>query len=123
MSATLATNGGSSTGRIVVLIITYIVCGLIGLGIAGIAVLFADPCGLFYTSSSDSHYTDATDAIMGLGGIAYLLASIPLAMLRERRIVWLISPLAAALVTVGAVALIVMAADDPANTCDITRGW
>ena len=122
MNATLATKGGSSTGRIAVLIITYIVCGLIGLGIAGIAVLFGDPCGPFYPSSSDSPYTEATDAIMGLGGIAYLLASIPLAMLRERRIVWLISPLAAVLVTVGAVALIVMAADNPGNTCDITGG-
>lgn len=43
---------------------------------------------------------------MGLGGLIYILACVPLAMLRTRWIVWLVPLVAFLVVTVGGVALL-----------------
>ena len=111
-----------SSRRRVGLATVYVAFGVLGMLIASAAVWLFDPCGPFYPSSADSPYVDATDTAMGLGMFGYLAALIPLWLFRRRAVAWWIPPLAFVLVTVGAVWLIAMGADNPANTCDITGG-
>ena len=77
-------------------------------------------CGPFCTSASGSSYADLRDTVLGLGGFVYLMAAVPLAMLRARRIVWLIPPLVFALVTIGGVAILATGAKG--GLCDCGYG-
>lgn len=106
--------------RIATLIGVYLLLGLIGLGVVSIAAWMADPCGPFCTSASGSSYADLQDTVLGLGGFVYLMAAVPLAMLRARRIVWLIPPLVFALVTIGGVAILATGAKG--DLCDCGYG-
>ena len=122
MDASTQTHAGKHGGaRTAGLILTYIVLGLIGMGVAGVAVWFADPCSPFAASSEGTAYTDFADGVMGGFGILYVAASIPLAIWRRRKIAWLIVALAFLAATVGAVAVLLTAA--PGGTfCDLGGG-
>jgi hypothetical protein len=108
--------------RIAVLIGVYLLFGLLGLGIVSIAAWFADPCGPECASVSGSGYADLQEAVLGLGGLVYLVASVPLAILRARRIVWLVPLLACALVTIGGVAILATGAEGGLCDCGFGAG-
>lgn len=106
--------------RMAALIGVYGLLGLIGLGIVTIAAWMADPCSPDCTSVSGSSYADLQESVLGLGGMIYLLSSVPLAMLRGRRVVWLIPVVAFLVVTVGGVALLATGAEG--GQCDCGFG-
>lgn len=106
MTLTATTRTHHPNTRIALLIGLYVLLGLIGLAFVGIAAWASDPCSPDCTSASGSSYADLQESVLGLGGIVYLLASIPLAAFRARRAVWLVPVLAFAVVTIGVVALL-----------------
>ena len=113
--------GRHATARLTGLILTYVVLGLIGMGVAGVGVFFADPCSPFAASSEGTAYTDFADTVMGGFGMLYVAASVPLAIWRKRKIAWLIVALAFLASAVGAVAVLLTAA--PGGTfCDLGGG-
>ncbi|HSC49914.1 MAG TPA: hypothetical protein VLD16_06585 [Gaiellaceae bacterium] len=106
MSATAAPPEGNPTRKVTGLVVWYVVLGAVGWGIVEIAAWMADPCSPQCASVSGSDYADTRDAVLGLGGLIYILACVPLAMLRTRGIVWLVPLVAFLVVTVGGIALL-----------------
>ena len=120
MTVTAAPRTRHPSLRIAVLIGSFLLLGLIGLGVVSIAAWMADPCSPECTSASGSSYADLQEAVLGLGGLVYLAATIPLAILRARRIVWLVPVCAFLLVTVGGVAILASGAEG--GPCDCGYG-
>lgn len=113
------------TARMTALIVTYILLGLIAMGLTELVLGFNDPCGPFAASSQSTPYTDFSDSVRGGFGFLYLAGSIPLAIWRRRKIAWLVVVLTFLVVTAGAIA--VVAGEAPAGTyCDLGAvggGW
>jgi hypothetical protein len=103
--------------RTALLIALYLALGLVSLAIVGLTAWMADPCGPSCVSASGSSYDELQGAVLGLGGVLYVGASVPLAILRSRGIVWLVPILAFLVVTVGGVALLVTAAEGGLCEC------
>jgi hypothetical protein len=105
--------------RIGLVIAVYVLLGAIGLGVVTLAAWMSDPCSPFCASASGSSYDELQSAVLGMGGFLYLAASIPLAILRSRRIVWLIPFLAFVVVTVGGVAILALGAEGGVCDCGL----
>lgn len=106
MSVTAAPRTRHPSLRIAVLIGWYLFLGSIAWATVALAGWMADPCSPDCTSVSGSDYAETRDAVLGLGGLLYILACVPLAVLRTRGIVWLVPVLAFLVVTVGGIAML-----------------